>query len=235
MHWLRSTRGDLESRPIRLPHALLANLALNATHMIAPRYAPDPIAYKAAVDAAEDFQRDLCASLSADQGVAAERSMGCFAFGMPESTAQLGAHTVRFGRAGIALSERSVHETTNLIHCPVLVMHVRAFTLSPAENAAPGVKPRHFLEMLSWVTWYARDGTSGYALAWEVHEVRKGQLEVVVMEQLATRDSWPSRDLPADLAARFHFDVIRSGHVRWRFDDDPPKRGWIMLPQEDRR
>ncbi|HXW06712.1 MAG TPA: hypothetical protein VD833_15860 [Vicinamibacterales bacterium] len=214
----------------------LANMAMGATHMIAPRYAQDVVTYKAVVDAAESFQRDLCVVLSPEDGIAAGRAMGCFAFGMPEGSVQLGPHMVRFGRAGIALATRPVQEPGNLLNCPVVVVRVRAFTLEAPDNAAPDVKPRHLLEMLSWIGGTpAGGGSPRYALMWEVHEIQKGQLEVVAMEQLATRESWPARDLPADLASRLHLEIIRSGHVRWRFDDNPPRRGWIMLPDEDRR
>jgi hypothetical protein len=47
-------------------------------------------------------------------------------------------------------------------------------------------------------------------------------------------DRWPPA-LPSDFGDRFRLDMIRSGHVRWRLEGAPPKRGWIMLPEGESR
>jgi hypothetical protein len=58
---------------------------------------------------------------------------------------------------------------------------------------------------------------------------------LVAMEHLLSVATWPRAALPPDFEGRFSVEMIRSGHIRWRLDGAPPKRGWIMLPEGDSR
>jgi hypothetical protein len=40
--------------------------------------------------------------------------------------------------------------------------------------------------------------------------------------------------MPQNLDARLSIEMIRSGHVHWKLDGKPPKRGWVMLPEQKR-
>lgn len=213
----------------------LAQLAQLAAHMLAPKYANDVGAYEAATKEGERFQQEHCVSLSMDEITAATYSMGCFAFGMLEQIVELGPHTVRIGRAGIALVDKADQQLP-LVNCPRVIARVRTTSLQPPENAAPDVRARHFVEIFSWRGGGSeRDDTIRYFLGWDVYEVRRGKLDLVAMENLQAVSAWPRAALTADLDARFHVEMIRSGHVRWRLDGTPPKRGWIMLPEEASR
>jgi hypothetical protein len=144
----------------------------------------------------------------------------------------MGGHTVRVGRTGTALADAADDKTLDFANCPVLIARVRAFSVTPPEDAAPGVKTRHFLEILSWQRGRnPQDGSVSYELTWDVQEVQAGKLQHVAMQPLMTSTLWPRPALPTDLDARLTLEMIRSGHVRWRLDGAPPKRGWFMLPE----
>ncbi len=74
-----------------------------------------------------------------------------------------------------------------------------------------------------------------YFLQWRMYELRGDKIDVVAMEHLDSLGTWPQTALPSDFDARFSVEMIRSGHVRWRMAGAPPKRGWIMLPEESTR
>jgi hypothetical protein len=213
----------------------MAEMALTTAHMGAPHDANDPNAYNRFIAESEQFREQHCANLSQEDRLSAGRSMGCFAFGMPEATLQVGPHAVRVGRGGITLAEEPVGKRMGLGACPPVVARVRAFTLEPPANAAPDVKARHFVETLAWGGGADRDSATRYKLHWEAHEVRDGSVNVVASELLHAVESWPGLALPEGFDTRFRIEMIRSGHVRWRMDGTPPKRGWIMLPEEGRR
>ena len=65
-------------------------------------------------------------------------------------------------------------------------------------------------------------------------ELRGQKVEPVAPEQLYSVGKWPPT-LPADFDERFRLEMIRSGHIRWRLEGAPPKRGWIMLAEGDSR
>jgi hypothetical protein len=60
---------------------------------------------------------------------------------------------------------------------------------------------------------------------------------VFAPERLLYAGTWPGPvpDGPFDFDARFTIDMIRSGHVRWKWDGAPPKRGWLMSAEESAR
>jgi hypothetical protein len=83
----------------------------------------------------------------------------------------------------------------------------------------------------------APPGTSApiYVLRWQLYEVRGKKVEVVAGEMFDETDHWPEPGLIQKFDERFSLEMIRSGHIRWRLDGAPPKRGWIMLPDERSR
>lgn len=217
----------------------LARAAEIATQMSAARYARQPADYEAALAESQAFVHRHCESLPERERVAADQSIGCFAFGMPESVLPLGGHMVRLGRAGIALADAPAE---TLMGCPLLVARARSLTLSPPADAAPGIQPRHFIELLAWRGGRpARDGgllsdaAPVYTLSWVLYELRGDTLELAFMTDFLSSDAWPASALPADFDDRFELQMIRSGHIRWRFEAAPPQHGWIMLPEKSTR
>jgi hypothetical protein len=211
----------------------LAQLAEMATHLAAPRYAQSHLAYKAAMEETERFTREHCDGLTRHQRLAASRSMGCFAFGMPEESLTFGEHTVRVGRNGIGLSQAEEEAAAPDLGCPVVVVRMRPLTLAPPADAAPGVIARDFVELVGWQPLKsAADPALQYFLTWQLFEVQGKKVTLAARELLVSTPVWPRAAAPPEFDARFSMEMIRSGHVRWRFEDAPPKRGWIMRPDE---
>ena len=207
----------------------LAQMAGIATMMTAPnRYGADIPAYDAAVKHSEEFTRTHCEPLMPDDRLTAGRSMGCFAFGMPEETAIVAGRSVRIGRRGISVAD-SNEEPWELYGCPQLVARVRTTSLAPPEDAAPGVAARHFIEVFSWSVG-TKDASRVYVLRWDLFEVADKRLHLfAASDALVTRSSWPGRGLPTEVENGLTLEMIRSGHVRWKLACAPPKRGWLMV------
>jgi hypothetical protein len=55
------------------------------------------------------------------------------------------------------------------------------------------------------------------------------------MVPVASTTELPDPTVPADFDTRLAVEMIRSGHIRWRLDGRPPKRGWMMLDPENGR
>lgn len=211
----------------------LAQRSDMAAQMAAPKYAEDIFAYKASLEESQRFVREHCDGLTREDRLAASRSIGCFAFGMPEEVLTLGGQSVRVGRGGIRLAEAADENFLQDLRCPALIARLRPLTIAPPADAAPGVKARQFVELLAWHGGQdQRDPTLKYFLQWQMYELRGQTIQVVAMEQLFAIDKWPRPALPPDFDAGFSVEMIRSGHVRWRMAGAPPKRGWIMLPDE---
>ena len=205
----------------------LARTAGFATQM---RVVPgeDGRSYQARMDASEAFVHRHCDPLVHDDRVTADKAVGCFAFGMPEETIAFGGQTVRIGRRGISIAG-SDEEPWELMACPQLVARVRTTSIAPPPDRAPDVKPRYFIEVFIWVPGI-KDGAPIYSLNWDVYEVRDGRIRFFMVAQgVATRADWPERGLPAEIEKGLTLEMIRSGHVRWKLEGVPPKRGWIML------
>jgi len=205
----------------------LARLAGAATQM---RVVPgeDGPSYQARMDASGAFVHRHCDPLAPDDRATAERAIGCFAFEMPEETIAFGGQTVRVGRRGVSVTGAD-EEVWELMGCPKLVARVRTTSLVPPSDAAPGVKPRHFIETFMWVR-VLKDGVPSYSLNWDVYEVAGKRIRfLMVAQDLVTRTAWPGRGLPAEIEKGLTLEMIRSGHVRWSVEGSPPKRGWIMV------
>jgi hypothetical protein len=204
----------------------LAQMAGLATLMTAPnRYGADIPAYDAAIKHSEEFTRTHCEPLMPDDRLTVGRSMGCFAFGMPEETATVAGRSVRIGRRGISLAD-SNDEPWELFGCPQLVARVRTTSVAPPADAAPGVRSRHFVEVFSW-TVRTKDA---YVLRWDAYEVADERIHFfAASDALVARSAWPGAGLPVEIEKGLTFEMIRSGHVRWKLQGSPPKRGWLLL------
>ena len=208
----------------------LAQASEAAAHMAEVR---NVVAYEASLQESDEFVREQCGYLSEQDRLSATLSMGCFAFGMPEATLSIGRQTVLLGHGGIRLADTP---PGNLLGCPQLVARVRPLTIAPPSGAAPGVGARHFVELLAWqVRQNSLNSSRTYTLVWQMYELGPQRLGIAAEEELYSIDTWPQAGLPPELDARFSVKMIRSGHVHWRIEDAPPKRGWIMLPEEKSR
>ena len=214
----------------------LAQVAGMATQMAAPKYAQNIAAYDASLKDADAFISKHCDGLTERDRTVASLTTGCFAFGMPEELLTLGTQTVQVGRGGIRLADAPDDKPDPILNCPLLIARVRALTIVPPADAAPGVIARHFVELLYWQGGQ-KEGASTliYVLQWQLYEVLEKKIQFPTMEELDVTDKWPTPALPQNLDARLTLEMIRSGHVRWRIDGKPPKRGWVMLPEEKAR
>jgi hypothetical protein len=210
----------------------LAQTSGAAAQMSAPRYAHDIRGYEAMHAESERFVDDVCGVLSDEDRLTASRSIGCFAFGMPEQILTVGLHSVSIGRKGVRLAGAGAGTLAELQGCPLAIAHITARTIGPPEDAAPGVKPRYFVEVLSW--HLGQDPTNHtliYVLQWQPYEVGSAGIGLGGMAQVTTVGSWPGLGLPIHVGSSPVMEMIRSGHVRWRIDGDPPRRGWLMLSE----
>jgi hypothetical protein len=216
----------------------LAQQYAGVMHMRPPHIVTveDVKAYQQSLEDATRFTRGLCDPLTERQKVAAGIGQGCFGFGLVEGTLMLGDRAVSVDRAGPRLNGSGDETVANNLWCPQLVARLEARTLEPPPDAAPGVRARHFIELLSWDAGRMPDDTTTrYVLVWKMFELQGKTLQPVVMEQFDSVSSWPKSPMPPDFDARLHVEMIRSGHIRWRLDGAPPKRGWIMLPEGNGR
>jgi hypothetical protein len=208
----------------------LAQASEAAAHMAD---ASDIVAYEASLEESDQFVREHCDYLPEQDRLSATLSMGCFAFGMPEATLAVGRQTVLLGHGGIRLADTPPE---NLLGCPQVVARVRPLTIAPPSDAAPGVRARHFVELLAWrVGENPLDSSRRYTLVWQMYEPRQGRIGIAAEEELYSIATWPQAGLPPEFDARFRVEMIRSGHVHWRIEGAPPRRGWIMLPDEESR
>ena len=194
---------------------------------------PDGLpAYKAQVEENARFVREHCDGLTRPELGSASRARGCPAFGMQDELLTVGSQTVSASRAGIRLADAPAESAMQIIGCLQIVARLRAVTIEPPADAAPGVTARHFVEVVSW---RLGSGASRFVLQWQMYEVGGAKIGFAQLDELYSSDTYPQPALPADFDARSSMEMIRSGHVRWRVDGAPPKRGWIMLPEEPTR
>ena len=214
----------------------LAQVSGMAMQMAAPKFAQNIAAYDASLKDADAFISKHCDGLTERDRTVASQTVGCFAFGMPEEVFTLGTQTVQVGRGGIRLADALEDKPVPILNCPLLIARVRALTIVPPADAAPGVVARHFVEVLYWEGGQKEgESTLSYVLEWQLYEVLEKKIQIPTMQEVDVADKWPTPALPQNLDARLTIEMIRSGHVRWRIDGKPPKRGWVMLPEEKTR
>jgi hypothetical protein len=161
---------------------------------------------------------------------------GCHPFGLHDQTWNIDGHAVRVSRAGIAI-DGSVNRALAHEVCRVAIGRVRPISLAPPDNAAPGGAARHFIELVVWIPAtdqrsVKRTGPRRYAATWLIFEVHGRELQFHGRETVHETSEWPGAAVPADLDTRLMMEMIRSGHVTWRIDDAPPRRGWFMRPEQ---
>jgi hypothetical protein len=212
----------------------LAQAVNVATNFVAPtRYGGNNAAYDASLKEADAFAHKHCDTLTARDRDIASESLGCFGFGMPEDVLAFGSKSVRVGRGGISFADAGDKPLERLRNCPQLIARVRPLIIVPPSDAAPGVTARRFVEVLGWLSGQdSRDSTPVYVLQWELYEVHETKIDHVASEEFDVTHTWPVPALPPNLDARLTIEMIRSGHVHWKLDGAPAKRGWIALPAE---
>jgi hypothetical protein len=196
----------------------------------------DYAVYKETLNESARFVHAHCDGLSAREQRGASQALGCIGFGLREATLTLGEQTVWVDRLGPRLAESDPDQPASNLWCPQLVARLGARTVAPPADAAPGVGARAFVELLSWEAGQMPgDAGMRYILTWQMFELRGTTLKPVAFEPFLSVTTWPSPALPPDFDARFSVEMIRSGHIRWRLDGAPPKRGWIMRPEGEPR
>lgn len=216
----------------------LAQDAEAAAHMRAPDVPlvtlEDHLRYKAYLDDAQEFARSVCSHLSHEDLLAASRARGgCYGFDIREQVLPLGRRSVRFGRAGLTVDGVPIQHLHGL-GCPLSVVRLRAVSLEPPEGAASGVAARSFIELVAWQQRSdERTRTRRYVAEWQVYELGRHGLASSATADIAETGRWPGVLLPADVDAHVTMEMVRSGHVRWRIDGTPPKRGWLMLREPE--
>jgi len=188
--------------------------------------------YQAFQKEAEDFSAALCGALSGSDLLTASKSRGgCYSFGMPEETIFLGTHFVRISRAGIVLASTPERDMGGLFGCYLAIALVRARTIDVPENAPASIAPRHFIELFAWRRNNVPAGTDGtFTLGWQIFEIQGKEMLPRLPEIILAASSSIQEGLPAGIEARVTFQMVRSGHVLWRVEGAPPRRGWLMLP-----
>lgn len=209
----------------------LAQQAEFAANTSAHRYARDVLTYNGMLAARERFTAQHCAPLSGEERVAAGQSIGCYAFGLSEQVLTVGPHTVRVSRQrqapGGATQALSIEWG-----CAQFIAGFRTVAVPPPPDALPEAATRFFLEMVSWhVGQRPEDKRIIYFLQWKLYEVAPGWVRNVAMVELASVPHWPGPEFPPELGPAVTLQMIRTGHVRWRVEGAPPRRGWIMRPE----
>ena len=192
----------------------------------------DVRAYQAFQKDAEDFSTALCGALSSSDLLTASKSRaGCYGFGMPEETVLLGTHFVRISRAGIVPASTPERDMGGVFGCYLAIAQVRLRTIDVPENAPASVGPRHFVELFAWRRNTVPAGTDGtFTLSWQIFEIQGKEMLPRLPEIILASSSSIQEGVPAGIEARVTFQMVRSGHVLWRVEGAPPKRGWLMLP-----
>jgi hypothetical protein len=189
-------------------------------------------AYEAGQKAAHDFSAAVCGALSGPDFLAASRSRaGCYGIGMPEETITVGNQSVRLSRSGIVLAGTPDRDMGGLFMCPLAIALVRIRTVDVPENAPPSIAPRHFVEVFAWRRNDLATRSEGtYELSWQMFVIRGKEMLPMIQEMSLAASPSIAQGLPPGIDARVTLQMVRSGHVLWRIEGAPPKRGWLMLP-----
>jgi hypothetical protein len=192
----------------------------------------DALAYQALQTQAHEFATAICGTLSGADLLAAGRSRGgCYGLGMPEETVRLGDRSVRLSRSGIVLAGAPDGDMGGLFGCHIAIALVRSRTVDVPENAPASTGPRHFVELFAWRrNLVAKGGDGTFALSWQLFEAQGKEMMPRLPFDLVLATSSIPQGLPPGVEAGLTLQMVRSGHVLWRVEGAPPKRGWLLLP-----
>lgn len=210
-----------------------AEMAAQLAPPALPKTMDDALAYQALQTQAHEFATATCGALSGVDILAAAQSRGgCYAFGMPEDTIRIGNQSVRLSRAGIVLEGTPERDMGGLFGCHFTIALVRSRTVDMPENSPPSTEPRSFVELFAWGRNPVSARSDGiFALRWQLFEVQgKEMMPRLPLDIVLATSASISHGLPLGVEAGLTLQMVRSGHVLWRVDGAPPKRGWIMLP-----
>jgi hypothetical protein len=215
----------------------LAQFSNRARRNMAVRFAnmEEAMAFKALLDESESVARSSCGQLTADEERAALLLLSCFQFDVRPETFVVGSQTVTLDRFGLRLNESDSEVSVYEIGCEVVRVRFRLRTIEPPADAAPGVRARAFVELVYWRSSQASASPALWNMVWRMIEIRGGKLIPGEMVPVASTTELPDPTVPADFDTRLAVEMIRSGHIRWRLDGRPPKRGWMMLDPENGR
>jgi hypothetical protein len=207
--------------------ATTADMAVDASRY--PSDAAGIARREAAIAASAAFVASICNDLPAADRTTALRSSapGCYAFGMQEQVLALTGATVRVGRHGLSM----VDDPDSLVEfwCMPLVSSVQHLSVAPPRDAMPGMKSRDFIEVRSWSNGRSQDGEPRFHAVSRIFEVRGRTIRQLTEASLREVSGWPAGQVIAPTS----YEMLRSGHVRWKVDGDPPRRGWLMLPDQE--
>jgi len=118
-----------------------------------------------------------------------------------------------------------------LFGCYLAIAQVRARTINVPENAPASVAPRHFIELFAWRRNNGPTGGDGtFVLTWQIFEIQGKEVQPRLPDIILIASSSIQQGLPPGIDGRLTLQMVRSGHVLWRVEGEPPKRGWLMLP-----
>jgi hypothetical protein len=213
----------------------LARAAAMAARMAPPNRSATFETYRTRQVWGEQFEATHCSFLSEEDRQASFQAMGCYGFGLTAQVVDVGPYRVYLTRSGPSL-EPWAGERPAQVGCFSMIAGVRVTSLLPPGDAAPDVDPRHFVELFGWQPMFGRAAQPiAYGLAWIAYEIAPTGVLPAEPQTLVVSSQWPRAGLPQEIASAVSMEMIRSGHVRWRIADAPPRRGWIMRPSEEPR
>jgi hypothetical protein len=182
----------------------------------------------------------VCDTLAEPERSAARNLFDCFLFGLEPGAMRVGSDTVIVDRLGLRLAETDpAGDHRNFWGggtCGPLVARLQSRTVTPPDGAAPGVRSRSFVDLLTWRTMgMATEPAVRYILHWTMFEVQSGKVKMLLDAPIRTATTWPRPALPPDTDSAITLEMVRSGNVRWRHDGAPPMRGWLLIEEGDAR
>ena len=229
LSWLYAEGRGVERDGVRA--CALAQHSRFTADMAASKFAFDVAGFERLTAEADRFVDRQCSALSHEDLLLASQSIGCFGFGLPTTAVPVGPYRLEVTHRGLTV-EGTATQPVQAIPCAALFAAVRPHVVVPPADALPGVGPRYLAEILTWHL-DTRPERPRYGLQWHLVEVTRSAVGFAATELLGGAPGWPQPALPPEYDVSVSFKMIRTGHIRWRIDGDPPRRG--VLLREERR
>lgn len=208
----------------------LALMSQTAASRASHRLLPDLRAYDRSLLDDARLLAARCDGLAERDRIAAHRSAGCFAFGMPEMTLMLDEELVWIGRGGVRLAQEVDEKIDGFVNCPQIVARVRALSLHPPPNKVQGIAGRHFVELLAWRARDKKGSSLAYVLNLQLYELQHHTFHLVQLHELGSSLVWPDPVLPREIEDGLVFAMTESGAVRWQLTGASPRSGEVPFP-----